>query len=203
MRGLLWLPVGLLLPRIAAAHNLSPGIGDFYAGAFNLIGGPVDVLVWVSLAGLAGLHAQRPAGWMAEIFASGLLVGLLAARTSHAGAPPELVDAAVLLAVGGLLAIGRRLPGMLLLGLVALIGVQRGWHYGADTMARPDLLALAGGLGLAGYGLVACSLAVALWFSGNTGRSAAGNWRVVTLRALGSWISAIAILSGGFAMRDL
>lgn len=203
MRGLLWLATWLLLPRIAAAHNLSPGIGDFYAGAFNLVGGPVDVLVWVSLAGLAGLHAQRPAGWMAETFATGLIVGLASARTMRAGVPPEFADAAVLLAAGGLLAIGRRLPGMLLLGLVALIGVMRGWHYGADTMARPDLLALAGGLGLAGYVLVACSLAVVLWFSGDTGRPAAGTWRMVTLRALGSWISAIAILSGGFAMRHL
>jgi urease accessory protein len=203
MRGLGWLAAGLLLPGIAVAHNLAPGIGDFYAGGFNLAGGPVDVLVWIALAGVAGLHDQRPAGWVAETFAAGLLAGLLAERAMLAAAPPRLADAAVLLSAGGLMAAGRRLPGSVLLGLAALIGVLRGWHYGADTLARADLLALAGGLVLAGYVLVACSLAVVLWFRSNEDRSATRGWRVVALRALGSWISAIAILSGGFAMRHL
>jgi hydrogenase/urease accessory protein HupE len=203
MRRLVWLVAGLLLPGVAAAHNLAPGIGDFYAGAFNLVGGPVDVLVWVSLAGLAGLHAQRPAGWAAETFAAGLLGGLLAARWWQANARPELADAAVLLVAGGLLAAGRRLPGPLLLGLVAVIGAMRGWHYGADTLARPDVLALCGGLALAGYVLVACAVAVVLWFRRNEHGSATRTWRMVALRAAGSWISAIAILSGGFAMRHL
>lgn len=203
MRGLVWLVGGLLLPAVAEAHNLSPGIGDFYAGAFNLVGGPVDVLVWVSLAGLAGLHPRRPAGWVAETFAAGLLGGLLAGRSWVANAPPELADAAVLLAAGGLMAAGRRLPVPLLLGLVAVIGAMRGWHYGADTLERPGLLALGGGLVLAGYVLVACAVAVVLWFQSNEDGTAARTWRVVALRAAGSWISAIAILSGGFAMRHL
>jgi hypothetical protein len=49
--------------------------------------------------------------------------------------------------------------------------------------------------------LVACSLAAVLWFRNNDDGSVRGGWRVVTLRALGSWISAIVILSGGFVMR--
>lgn len=185
----------LLLPRIAEAHALSPGIGDFYAGAYNLVGGPVDAMLWLSVAVLAGLHRQARAGWVAEWFSAGLLAGFLAARASGLAAPPEVADAAMLLLLGGLLALGRPLPAAALYGLTAAIAAIRGWHYGADTMARADLAALAGGLGLAGYALVACGIAIAAWFA-----QGAGGWRPIAMRALGSWISAIAVLSGGLAL---
>jgi urease accessory protein len=201
MRRIAWLSAVFLLPHVAAAHTLTPGIGDFYAGAFNLIAGPVDVLVWLSIAGIAALHDQRSAGWVAETFATGLLTGLSIARIRQLNAPPELLDAAILLSAGALMAVGHRLPGMALPGLALLIGIGRGWHYGADTLARPGLAALAGGLTLAGYVLVACSVAVLLWFNHSDIGIPQRGWRIVALRAFGSWISAVGILWGGFTMR--
>jgi hypothetical protein len=184
------------LPRVAVAHAILPGTSDFYAGVCELTTGPADVLVWLALAGLAGLQAQRSAGWVAETFALGLTVGLLSARWLRAEAPPELADPPILLLSGGLIAAGRGLRGKTLHGFAVLVGIVRGWHYGADTLTREDLPALAGGLVLAGYLLVACSLAVVLCLVGSeTGMTHRG-WRRVSLRALGSWVAAIAILWG-------
>lgn len=185
-----------LLPRAAAAHSLVPGVGGLYAGALSLVAGPVDVLAWAALAVLAALHAPRPAGWVAELFAGGLLAGGLGAFGLQAGPPPVPGDAAVLLALGGLLALGRELPAALLYGLAVAAGAERGWHYGADMVGRTDVAALAAGLALAGYALVACGLAVALCFVAGP-----GEWRRIALRALGSWVSAVAILWGGVALR--
>lgn len=196
MRAPAWLAAGILLPQAAQAHGLSPGISDFYAGAFNLIAGPIDMLVWLSVAVLAGLHGQTRAGWVPEVFAAGLLAGLLGARATGAAVPPDLADAAALLTAGLLTAAGRPLPAGALYVLAGGIGAARGWHYGADTLARTDLPALAAGLVLAGYALLACSVAMVLWFANGS-----GGWRLISLRAAGSWIAAIAIMSGGFALR--
>ena len=38
-------------------------------------------------------------------------------------------------------------------------------------------------------------IAIAAWFA-----QGAGGWRPIAMRALGSWISAIAVLSGGLAL---
>lgn len=197
------LPMLLLLPSAALAHGAAAGVGDFYAGAFDLVGDPIDVFAWLSLAALAGLHAARIAGWTSELFAAGLLTGLLGARVSHAAAMPLLADASPLLLVGALIARGRPLPLYALYPLALAIGGVRGWHYGADTMARSDLLSLAGGLTLAGYLLVSCTLAFVLWFIGNHGDRTGRAWQVVTIRAFGSWICAVALMVAGFSLRHV
>ena len=207
-QGILGLGVLGLQSGPASAHALSPGIGDFYVGAYQLIGGSLDIAVWVSVALLAARHRQELAGWGAELFASGLLAGFVLVRIRGSAMPPELLDAAILLCTGSLLALGRPLPSGALVALVCMIGALRGWQYGAETMIRQDLVALAGGLVLAGYTLVACMIGVASWFSQGTGGWAGtaggkNGWRLIALRAVGSWMSAVAILIGGVALRRL
>lgn len=199
MRMPFWtLTLAFMWPRVVWAHGLSPEAGDFYAAAQSLLTGPEDILTWLALGLFAGLHAMRRAGWSAECFAAGLAFGLLAARAGWLPAARPGIDLVAPLVCGVLLALAVRLPALALWGLAAASGLVRGWHTGMDTLARPDGLALASGLGLAGYLSLLCAVAATGWFLGG-----GAGWRLIAVRAAGSWIAAIALMTGGLAVRRL
>lgn len=199
MRKTVWaLTVALVWPGVAAAHGLSPEAGDFYAAAQSLLTGPEDILTWLALGLFAGLHTMRRAGWSAECFAAGLACGLLAARAGWLPAVRPGIDLIAPLVCGMLLALAVRLPALALWAIAVASGLVRGWHTGMDTVARPDGLDLASGLGLAGYLAVLCSVAATGWFLGG-----GAAWRLIAVRAAGSWIAAIAVMTGGLAVRRL
>ena len=196
-----WFRFALLLlaalsPRAAAAHGVSPGVGDFLAGVLGLLTSPADVLSWLALGLFAGMHAPRPAGWCAELFASGLVLGLAGARAGLLPPAHALIDLTPFSVCGVLMATAQRLPALPLLMLAGAAGIIRGWHNGGDTLTRPDIVALAAGLALTGYGAVVSVAAATGWFLRGTAA-----WRLVALRAAGSWITAIAVILGGFALR--
>ncbi len=196
-----WVVAGLafgpaaLVPAGAAAHGLSPAISGFYAGGLMVLVGPDDVLQWIALCALAATYEPNRAGWVAEALAAGLLGGFALGGLNLVGSFPAWVSGAELLVIGALLSAGIRLPFTALTGLAATIGLLRGAHDGLDAVARPDKLALAAGIGITAYLVMAIGISVLVWLLPRI-----ASIRTVAVRAFGSWVVAIALMLEAFAL---
>ena len=107
------------------------------------------------------------------------------------GSVPLWANAAVLLTIGTLLVVGACVPFAALGGLAAGIGLLHGVHAGADMATLPDKLAIAAGVGITAYVFMVVCLATLVWLSRRI-----EPLRVVTFRAFGSWVVAIAVMLG-------
>jgi len=196
-----WVLAGLalglaaLMPTGAAAHGLSPAISGFYAGGLMVLVSPDDVLQWIALCAFAATYEPGRAGWVAEALAAGLLGGFALGSLLWVGSFPAWVSGAELLLIGALLSAGIRVPFAALTGLAVTIGLLRGAHDGMDAVARPDKLALAAGIGITAYLVMAIGVSVLVWL---LPRIAA--IRTVAVRAFGSWVVAIALMLEAFAL---
>jgi len=184
-----------LLPAGAYAHGISPAISGFYAGGLLVLMGPDDVLQWIALCAFAATHRPDRAGWTAEALVAGLLGGFALGGLGLAGSFPGWVSVAELLATGALLSAGVRVPFAALTGLAATIGLLRGAHNGLDAAARPDKLALAAGIGITTYLVMVVGISVLVWLLPRIAPA-----RAVAFRAFGSWVVAIALMLGAFAL---
>jgi len=160
--------------RPAEAHIVASRLGDFYAGALHPLTGLEDALLWVVLGVLAGTQNVARARWLVVLFPAGLLAGF-AAGTAFGALDIAVADAGFMVLLGGLLAGAVRLPGP-----------------AADT----NLPLFAAGLALAGYAAITLMTAGTEAFRDN-----ALGWRMITLRAAGSWVAAIGLMAGGYALR--
>ena len=195
MRWLLGLLAWAGLARPAEAHIVASRLGDFYAGALHPLTGLEDALLWGVLGVLAGTQAVGRARWLVVLFPAGLLAGFAA---GVAGGEPDfpLADAGFMVVLGGLLAGAVRLPGPVLGGVAMLLGVLRGVANAAGTGADTNLLLFAGGLAMAGYATITL---VAAWTQAF--RAQSPGWRMIALRAAGSWVAAVGLMVGGLALR--
>lgn len=190
------LPV-LLLSSPAEAHIVASRLGDFYAGALHPLTGLEDVISWVALGLLAGMQPPGRARWLVPLFPLGLLGGFVAGlQTGLPGG--EVVDAGIMMALGGLLAVAARLPGPALCALAVALAAWRGAANVAGVAPDTNAALFAAGLAVSGYVTVTLVAALALAF-----RQSNEGWRIVTLRAAGSWIAAIGLMVGGLALRSL
>lgn len=185
----------LLIPGAAAAHGVSPAISGFYAGGMTVLIGPEDLLQWVALCAFAAIHPPARAGWAAEALTAGLVAGFLAGSWGLVGSMPLWAGEAGLLAVGALLVAGVRVPFAALAGLAAGIGALRGAHDGLDMAGRSDTLALAAGIGITAYLLMAVCISALVWLLPRIAPV-----RAVAFRAFGSWVVAIALMLGAFEL---
>jgi len=190
------LGLAALLPAAGAqAHGISPAISGFYAGGLLVLMGPDDVLQWIALCAFAATHRPDRAGWAAEALVAGLLGGFALGGLGLVGSFPGWVGGAELLAVGALLSAGVRVPFPVLVGLAATIGLLRGAHDGLDAVSRPDKLALAAGIGITAYLVMVVGISVLVWLLPRIAPA-----RAVAFRAFGSWVVAIALMLGAFAL---
>jgi len=190
------LGLAALLPTAGAyAHGLSPAISGVYAGGLMVLMAPDDVLQWIALCAFAATHRPDRAGWAAEALAAGLLGGFALGGLGLAGSFPGWVGGAELLAVGAPLAAGVRVPFAALTGLAATIGLLRGVHDGLDAVSRPDKLALAAGIGITAYLAMVVGISALVWLLPRIAPV-----RAVAFRAFGSWVVAIALMLGAFAL---
>ncbi len=195
-RAVLLLP-GLLLGSPAEAHIVASRLGDFYAGALHPLTGLEDVILWAALGLLAGTQPPGRARWLVPLFPLGLLAGFLIGP--HAGLPSgAVVDAGMMVALGGLLAAAARLPGPALCALAVALAVWRGAANAAGVAPETNAALFAAGLAVSGYAAVTLVAALALAF-----RQPGGGWRTVTLRAARSWIAAVGLMVGGLALRSV
>jgi urease accessory protein len=196
-RALLALLPALVLSTPAEAHIVASRLGDFYAGALHPLTGLVDVLLWAALGLLAGMQPLGRARWLVPLFPLGLLAGLLLGL--HGGVPGGAVlDAGMMVAVGGLLAAAARLPVSALCALALVLGAWRGMANAAGVAPETNVTLFAAGFAVAGYAAITLAAAAAAAFLGP-----GQGWRSITLRAAGSWIAAIGLMAGGLALRPM
>jgi urease accessory protein len=179
--------------RPAHAHLMTTGFGPFYDGLTHLLVSPEYLLPMIALALLAGLHGPRfgrtvlfalPAAWLA-----GSALGLLAAtRVSM-----PLATATVTIAVGALVAAGRRLPLALVGGFAVAAGVLAGVLNGSE-------LATAHSSPLAAAGAAAALFVVVSLVTGQVA-SARAAWARIAVQVAGSWIAAIGLFMLGWGIR--
>ena len=202
MRGLALAAAALALALFAAgpaeAHIVSSRFGDFYAGAVHPLTAVEDVALFVALGVVAGMQEPRRARWMVLAFPASLLLGALLARTAAPMASGALTDAAGLVLVGVLIAAAVPLPAAALAVLAALVGLFRGYANAEGLDATTNITLFVLGMVASGYALATLSAAAVLAF-----RRSGAPWRMVALRACGSWVAAMGFMFGAFAIRSL
>jgi urease accessory protein len=180
-------------PAAAQAHLVTTGLGPVYDGIGHLFLSPEDWLAVLALALLAGLSGPSfgrrvlfalPLAWVA-----GGIFGL--GRSSELSLP--VATTLTLLVVGALVAVGRKLPMGLVVGLTILVGGLHGYLNGtAMSGARLGVLGL---IGVAGALFVLVALVAAFVVS------LRAPWTRIAVRVAGSWIVAISMLILGWTFR--
>jgi len=77
--------------------------------------------------------------------------------------------------------------------------MMRGAANSGDVGSEANRLLFAAGLASAGYAAITLAMAVTLAFRG-TDADPSIAWRGIAIRAFGSWIAAIGLMMGGFAL---
>lgn len=183
----------------AEAHIVASRLGDFYAGAVHPLTDPRDVVTWFAMGVLAASVGASRGRWLVLVFPVGLLIGLGAGVATGLTSAGRLADAGVMVALGLLLAAAIRLPIWLLAILGMAVAVLRGAVNAGGIGPDTDVVLFAGGLVAMGYVVITLAMALTVAFL----RSVDGlppDWRGITVRACGSWVAAVGIMMGGFAL---
>lgn len=185
----------LLWPSVSQAHLVNTGLGPFYDGVSHLAMSPDDLLSAVALALLAGLSgAQAGRNVLFLLPPVWLLGGLFGLRMEQEISLP-LISTLTFLVTGGLVALDRKLPLNLILGLTGCFGFLHGFLNGsAMAQAGGGFLALFG-ISMTVFVLVALITALVV--------SLKAQWARIGVRVTGSWITAIGLLMLGWAFRGI
>lgn len=189
----------LIVAGPAQAHIVAARLGDFYVGALHPLTDLQDVVVWLALGVLAGSLGADKGRWLVPLFPVGLVAGLALARLTGLAAPGPVVNALCMVIIGVVLALRVRLPILPLATVAIILGVLRGMANGAEL--ESGMNALLFGAGLAAVGYVAITLVIAATVSLLSGAGGQdGGWKTIAVRALGSWIAAIGVMTAGVAL---
>jgi len=185
----------ILCARPAEAHIVSSRLSDFYTGMAHPLTGLQDVVLWTALGVLAGTQPGARARWLVAVFPIGLVAGFVFGLATGVTNGNAAVDAGCMVALGGLIAAAVRLPGPALAIIALTLGLVRGAANAGGVDPSTNTVLFAAGLAVAGYSAITLLTAAVLTFQ----RPAAG-WRSIALRAGGSWIAAIGVMAGGYAL---
>jgi urease accessory protein len=192
---LLGLLVIIGMPADAHAHLVNTRLGDFYGGMLHPLSGLEDALAWLALAILAALQGPALARWLIAVFPLGLLVGS-ALALAVPGLPfmPGL-GIALIAIVGVAVATAVTLPPVAFLALGATVALANGYQNGQAMTDATDHLLFIAGLTAVGYAFMTFVTALVIAFV-----QGHGGWRQIVLRASGSWVAAIGIMTLGLQM---
>jgi hydrogenase/urease accessory protein HupE len=185
--------VWAICPGQANAHLVNSGFGPFYDGIAHLFVTPEDVLAVVALALLAGLGGKPSGRAMLFVLPAAWLTDALAGRMTPPSAGVPVVSAALLIALGVLVAADRRLPLALVAGAALTCGLLKGCFNGAA-------LAQAGSSGLVATG-IGCAVFVIVALVAGQVAALDKEWPRIVVRVAGSWIGAIGLLMLGWTVR--
>lgn len=188
----------LAAPSAAQAHIIASRLGDFYTGALHPLTDLQDVVSWLAIGVLAGSLGAATGRWLVVVFPTGLLAGLVIGPSWDL-AGGNAANAAVLLALGLLLAAAARIPAVLLAVIAFALAVMRGAANAADLAPETNRVLYAAGLAGAGYAAITLIMALTLTFR-RADAGPATAWRGIAIRALGGWIAAIGLMMVGFAL---
>jgi hydrogenase/urease accessory protein HupE len=180
-------------PGQASAHLVNSGLGPFYDGVAHLFVTPEDALAVLALALLAGLGGKPHGRAVLFVLPAAWLAGALAGRMAPLSAGIPVLSAALLIALGALVAAGRRLPLALVAGAALTCGLLKGSFNSAA-------LAGAGSSGLAAAG-TGCAVFVLVALVAGQVAALKKEWARIMVRVAGSWICAIGLLMLGWAVR--
>jgi urease accessory protein len=180
-------------PGRADAHVVNSGVGPFYDGVAHLFVTPEDLLAVVALALLAGLGGERSGRAVLFVLPAAWLAGAVAGRMTGLFVGAPVLNAAMLFALGALVAADRRVPLALVAGLALMCGLVHGRFNGVELVG-------AGSSGLAIVGIVCAVFVVVALVAGQVVALRA-DWARVTVRVAGSWTAAIGLLMLGWAAR--
>jgi urease accessory protein len=189
----------LAIAQQADAHIAAARLGDFYSGALHPLTDLQDLVLWTALGLLAGTFGASKARWLVLVLPLGLLAGLAFSLKLGVSAAAPITDAGVMVTLGLLLATGIRLPAVVLWVLALGLAVVRGIANAGGVGPQTNVVLFGAGLAVAGYAAVTLIMAVTLVFRGSD-LEAPPLWRRIALRACGSWIAAIGLMMGGFAL---
>jgi urease accessory protein len=180
----------------AAAHALGNRFGDFYGGALHPLTALEHALPILALGLLAGQQGERAARWLVLVFPLALLIGAALAPVMPLLPSISPLNAASFVALGLLVAAGRRLPLTLLIALGAVFGLSHGYENGRAMGPDTAFHLFVPGVAAAG-GLVVALVSAA------TIDLATRPWARIGVRVVGSWIAAIGIMTIGLAWRPV
>jgi urease accessory protein len=175
-----------------SAHTVSNRFGDFYGGVLHPLTALEHALPILALGLLAGQQGERAARWLVLVFPLALLSGAGLAAVAPSFPSMSLLNAASFVALGLLVAAGRRLPLPVLIALGAVFGLSHGYENGRAMVPGTSVHLFILGVATAG-GLVMALVSAA------TIDLAERAWARVGVRILGSWIAAIGIMIIGVA----
>ncbi|TWA99070.1 HupE/UreJ family protein [Bradyrhizobium stylosanthis] len=182
----------------AEAHIVAARLGDFYMGVVHPLTDLGDVVLWTATGVLAGTLGGAKGRWLIPVFPLGLLAGLLLGQMLGA-VSTQLADAAMMLALGMLLAAAAQVPTVLLCAMAFVVAMIRGAANGADLAPETDRVLFAAGLACVGYAAITLTMALTAAFRRTTADSPT-SWRAIAVRALGGWIAAIGLMMGSLAL---
>ncbi|MHC2620452.1 urease accessory protein [Bradyrhizobium huanghuaihaiense] len=182
----------------AEAHIVAARLGDFYMGVVHPLIDLQDVVLWSATGVLAGTLGAARGRWLIAVFPLGLLIGLLLGHV-FGTASTQLADAAMMLAIGLLLAAAAQVPTVLLCAMAFAVAVIRGAANGADLAPETDRVLFAAGLTCVGYAAITLTMALTAVFK-RTNSDSPTSWRAIAVRALGGWIAAIGLMMASLAL---
>ena len=185
--------------QAADAHIVASRLGDFYAGALHPLTDLQDLILWIALGVLAGSLGATKGRWLVLVFPLGLLAGLVLGPTSGGVSAGPVADAGMVVVLGLLLAANVRISIAPLCAIALGLAMMRGAANSGDVGSEANRLLFAAGLASAGYAAITLAMAVTLAFRG-TDADPSIAWRGIAIRAFGSWIAAIGLMMGGFAL---
>jgi urease accessory protein len=175
----------VFLSSAALAHPMK-GVGDFYAGMLHPVTTLEAVLPLIALSLLAGQQARETAIQLLAAFPAVLVLGAALVLYRSVSSYLGTVELVITAALGLLVALGRRLPSWLPLGLGILLGLAVGWSNAAEITGDISALRFVAGLAVAGLLLVAYGIGLV--------RHLKWPWTQIAVRVVGSWIAAVGIL---------
>lgn len=184
------------VPASADAHLINTTLGDFYGGVLYPLSGPEDVVPWFALAILASIQYPRNARWLLFVFPVALVGGALLSVVAPALFISPAWNLAVIVVTGLAVAAAAKLPFPVLLGLGTLIALLHGYHNGQAMTQDTDRLLFICGVAAVGYVFVTLFTALAISF-----RQGGREWRLIALRASGSWVAAVGVIMIGLQLR--
>ena len=183
------------VPTASQAHLVNTRLGDFYDGALHPMTGFEFALPWLALVILAALQGPLRGRWLIVAFPAGLLLGAMLSAWSPGLQFFQFVNIAAIAGIGLLVALALPLPAPAFLGLSVLIGLANGYENGEAMVFNTDRFLFICGVTAIGYAFATLALALTTLFL--EGR---GGWRVIALRAGGSWIAAVGIMVAGLQL---
>jgi hypothetical protein len=180
----------LCVPTAAHAHLVNSGLGPFYDGALHLMLTPMDLVGLVALSLFAGSQGAESGRLLVIVAPIAWLFAGLVALLSQLNGSFALVNAGMLILLGGSVALGLRTSPSIAAAAAAVFGGVLGFQSGLELRAaNADWVALIGtGAVVLAVTILASALVVSL---------TAFAFRVV-LRVLGSWAAATGLLSIGW-----